>query len=221
MVCADVGRGTLWGVVALALLLLGGAMAPQLRSQVATASEADATPVLTTRVAGAAPQPLVAVARQASRLTGVDAAVLLAISQVECDFGHCRAGQSDALVPADVRGHVDSAALRQGGETARLLGITDGRRVGDWVNPLAVAGGQHAMGFMQFLPSTWRQEAPLAPGHPRDPYKPYDSMVAAGSYLARLQRGALDGRHRSLRIALAAYGGDVAYADRVLAIATG
>jgi hypothetical protein len=72
---------------------------------------------------------------------------------------------------------------------------------------------------MQFLPTTWRREAPLAPGGPSDPYRPYDSMVAAGSYLARLESGAVDGRRRSLRAAVAAYGGDASYADQVLAAA--
>jgi membrane-bound lytic murein transglycosylase B len=115
---------------------------------------------------------------------------------------------------------VDVAALLPGGQTARMLGLDDGRRIGDWVDPIAVDGGQHAMGFMQFLPSTWRREAPLAPGRPTDPYRPYDAMVAAGSYLARLRRGAVDGRPRTLREAVAVYGGDDAYADRVLALAS-
>ena len=207
-------------MVALALLLLAGAVAPQLREAVDAASSAT-VPVLAGTVPAAAPAQLVAVARQAGRLTGADPAVLLAISEVECDFGRCRAGQPDGLVPADVRGRVDRTALQPGGETARLLGLPDGRRIGDWVNPVAVAGGQHAMGFMQFLPSTWREEAPLAPGQPRDPYRPLDSMVAAGSYLARLQRGAVDGRRRTLRGALAAYGGDGSYADRVLELTAG
>jgi membrane-bound lytic murein transglycosylase B len=202
--------------VALALLLLMGAAAPQLQSALG-GPPAPELHVSTTVPAGA-PAPLVAVARRAGGLTGTDPAVLLAISEVECDFGRCRAGQPDAMVPADVRSRVDRTALQPGGATATLLGITDGRRIGDWVDPIPVAGGQHAMGFMQFLPSTWRQEAPLAPGHPRDPYRPLDAMVAAGSYLGRLQSGALDGRRRTLRAALAAYGGDGAYADRVLSL---
>jgi membrane-bound lytic murein transglycosylase B len=169
----------------------------------------------------AAPAPLVRLAEQAGALTGVDPAVLLAISEVECDFGRCRSGQPDAMVPADLRRHVNPAALRPGGETVQLLGLADGRRIGDWVDPLAVAGGQHAMGFMQFLPSTWRQEAPLAPGRPADPYLPRDAMLTAGSYLARLRRGAVDGQPRGLRAAVAAYGGDTAYADRVIALASG
>jgi membrane-bound lytic murein transglycosylase B len=205
-------------VVALGLLLLMGVVASQAvgsNGQPAEGASAAATPAPAT----GAPAALVPVARDAGRLTGVDAAVLLAISRVECDYGRCRTGLPDTMVPADVRGRIDAAKLGTGGETAQLLGLDGGRRVGDWVNPIPVAGGQHAMGFMQFLPSTWRQEARLAPGHPRDPYRPYDSMVTAGSYLSRLQRGAVDGRRRTLRSAVAAYGGDAAYADQVLAIA--
>lgn len=206
-------------MVALALLLLAGVVASQAlgRPNGEPAGGAVAAPA-PTAVPGA-PASLIPVAQDAGRLTGVDSGILLAISRVECDYGQCRTGQPDTLVPADVRGRIDAAKLGTGGETAQLLGLDGGRRVGDWVNPMPVAGGQHAMGFMQFLPSTWRQEARLAPGRPRDPYRPYDSMVTAGSYLARLQRGAVDGRRRSLRSALAAYGGDAAYADEVLAIA--
>jgi len=202
------------GLLALGLLLLMGALAPQL--QAALAASAAPAPNVARNLPEGAPAALVTVARRAGRMTGVDPAVLLAISQVECDYGRCRAGQPDTLVPADVRSRVDRAALGRGGATASLLGIADGRRIGDWVDPIPVAGGQHAMGFMQFLPSTWRREAPLAPGRPRDPYRPLDAMVAAGSYLARLQDGSEDGRRRTLRDAIAAYGGDHAYADQVL-----
>jgi membrane-bound lytic murein transglycosylase B len=214
-----VGReGTTGGLVAIALLLLMGALAPQLQAAVA-ATSAPAENVVRTDPGGA-PAALVAVARQAARMTGADPAVLLAISEVECDYGRCRAGQPDTMVPPDVRSRVDRAALQPGGATASLLGIADGRRIGDWVDPIPVAGDQHAMGFMQFLPSTWRREAPLAPGRPRDPYRPLDAMVAAGSYLTRLQSGAEDGRRRTLRNAIAAYGGDLAYADQVLSLTT-
>jgi membrane-bound lytic murein transglycosylase B len=210
------GRANAGGLVALALLLLMGAVAPQLQAALAP-SPAAAENVARTGPAGA-PAPLVAVARQAARMTGADPGVLLAISEVECDYGRCRAGQPDTLVPADVRSGIDRAALQPGGATASLLGIADGRRIGDWVDPVPVAGGQHAMGFMQFLPSTWRREAPLAPGRPRDPYRPLDAMVAAGSYLVRLQSGAEDGRRRTLRDAVAVYGGDHAYADQVFSL---
>jgi membrane-bound lytic murein transglycosylase B len=202
-------------LVLLGLLVLLAVMAPRLAAESSPAAVATAG-----RPAGA-PAGLVGVAREAGRLTGVDPGVLLAVARVECDYGQCRADQPDASVPVDVRSQVDAAALRPGGATARLLGLPDGRRIGDWVDPLPVAGGQHAMGFMQFLPTTWRHEVRLAPGGPRDPYSPRDSMLVAGSYLARLESGAAGGRPRDIRGALAVYGGDDAYAGHVLAVQAG
>src|SRR5262245_65431818 len=73
-----------------------------------------------------APAALAAVAAEAAGLTGVEPAVLLAISRVECDFGRCRRGLPDDVVPADVRQHVDRGALAPGGATATLLGLRDG-----------------------------------------------------------------------------------------------
>jgi CHAP domain len=161
----------------------------------------------------------VSVAWQAGQLTGIDGNVLLAIAKVECDYGRCRTGQPDDLVPDDVRAHIDAAALQPGGATAALLGLPDGRRIGEWVNPQPV-GAEHAMGLMQFLPSTWRTEARIAPGGPEtDPYRPLDAMVTAGSYLHRLEIGAEGGGPRDLRGALAVYGGSLAYADEILALA--
>ena len=164
-----------------------------------------------------APRGLVAVAVQAGRLTQQDPNVLLAIAKVETSWGQAQNGQSDDLVPADLLGHIDATALAPGGSTAVLLGLAGGRQIGDWVNPQAV-GSEHAVGFMQFLPSTWRTESAAAPGRPEDPYRPLDAMVTAGSYLARLQNGSEDGTKRSLRQALAVYGGDLAYADNILAL---
>ena len=79
-----------------------------------------------------APRGLMPVAFQAGQLTGIDGNVLLAIARVECDYGRCRSGQPDDLVPADLRAHVDAAALLSGGATVVLLALPDGRRVGDW-----------------------------------------------------------------------------------------
>ncbi len=172
---------------------------------------------LSSALAGA-PKGLVAIAVQAGRLTQQDPNVLLAIARVETEWGQAQNGQPDDLVPADIQAHVDLAALQPGGATATLLGLAGGRRIGDWVNPQPV-GDEHAVGFMQFLPSTWRVEAAAAPGRPQDPYRPLDAMVTAGSYLARLQNGAAGGTKRSLRDALAVYGGDLAYADNVLVLA--
>jgi hypothetical protein len=86
------------------------------------------------------------------------------------------------------------------------------------VNPQPV-GAEHAMGFMQFLPSTWRAEAAAAPGGPSDPFRPAHAIRTAGSYLHRLELGAVGGQQRDLRGALAVYGGSAAYADRILALA--
>jgi hypothetical protein len=167
---------------------------------------------------GPVPPGLVALAVQAGNETGTDPNLLLAIAKVECDFGRCRSGASASLVPPDILAHVDAAALAPGGAIAVLLGLPSGISIGDWVDPVAV-GGEHALGFMQFLPSTWREEAPLAPGHPEDPFDPLQAMVVAGSYLQRLMDGAM-GRTLSLRDAVAAYGGgSYGYADRVLALA--
>jgi len=60
---------------------------------------------------GDAPRGLVSVAFRAGHLTGIDGNVLLAIAKVECDYGRCRTGQPDDLVPDDVRARVDTAAL--------------------------------------------------------------------------------------------------------------
>ncbi len=177
------------GILALVVL------APALFAAAGGASGSGLSPALAD-----APKGLVAIAFQAGQATGIDGNVLIAIAKV------------------DVRAHVDAAALQPGGITAALLGLADGRRIGDWVNPQPV-GAEHAMGLMQFLPSTWRGEAAPAPGRPQDPYRPLDAMTTAGSYLHRLETGAAGGQQRDLRGALAVYGGSLAYADRILSLA--
>jgi hypothetical protein len=165
-----------------------------------------------------APAGLVQVAFQTGDATGIDPNVLLAIAKVETDWGQARNGQPDDLVPAEIRADIDAAALQAGGATAMMLGLKDGRRIGDWVNPQPV-NGEHAMGLMQFLPSTWRTEAAAALGSPHDPYQPSGAIVTAGSYLHRLETGAAGGVPHDLRGALAVYGGSLAYADEVLGLA--
>jgi hypothetical protein len=110
-----------------------------------------------------APPALVPLAFQAGAMTGIDANVLLAVAKVETDSGRARQGQPDELVPADIRPGAGPAALQAGGATAQLLGLHDYRRIGDWVNPQAV-GAEHAMGFVQLLPFSWRAEAAAAAG---------------------------------------------------------
>ena len=116
-----------------------------------------------------APPGLVALASQADAATSIDPNVLLAIAKIETDWGRARQAQPDDLVPADIRASIDATALQPGGATAQLLGLQDGRRIGDWVNPQPV-GAEHAMGFMQFLPSTWRAARP--PPRPVRPATP-------------------------------------------------
>ncbi len=118
---------------------------------------------------------------------------------------------------ADIRATIDAAALQPGGATASVLGLPDGARIGGWINPKPV-GVEHAMGFRQLLPSTWRTDAAAAPGRPRDPYCSVDAMVVASSYLHRIEVGALGGRQHDLPGVLALYG-STAYATRVLALA--
>src|SRR3989440_7142754 len=183
-------------ILAPALLATGGSSASGLSPQLADA-----------------PAGLVQLAFQAGATTGIDGNVLLAIAKVETDWGRARQAQPDELVPADVRSTIDASALQPGGATAQLLGLPDGRRIGDWVNPEPV-GVEHAMGFMQFLPSTWRTEAAAAPGAPRDPYRPLDAMTAAGSYLHRIELGAAGGRPHDLRCAPAVYRGSTAQVHR-------
>lgn len=120
---------------------------------------------------------LAPLAFQADAVADLDANVLLVVGKVET--WAAPPGQPDDLVPADVRANVDAAALQRGGATAHLLGVPDGRCSGDWVSPRPV-GAVHAMGFVQFLPSTWRSEAAAAPGGSRDPYRPLAAMAVAG-----------------------------------------
>jgi hypothetical protein len=76
------------------------------------------------------PPGLVQAAHQASQLTGIEAAVLVAIARKETNLGQARTGEPDDLVPADIRAHVDGVALAPGGSTAATLELRDGRRVG-------------------------------------------------------------------------------------------
>src|SRR5262249_19003293 len=87
---------------------------------------------------------------------------------------------------------VNRAALAPGGATAVLVGRPAGVRLGDWADPIPV-DGEHALGFAQFLPSTWRARA-AAHARPRrgawDPYSPLDALTLAGYYLATLLKDA-------------------------------
>ena len=150
-------------LVLAAIVLVAGAVT-YLVPTVLSSPTSGAGFALSSALAGA-PRGLVMVAVQAGRLTQQDPNVLLAIAKVETDWGQAQNGEPDDLVSADIQAHVNVAALQPGGVTAALLGLAGGRRVEDWVNPQPVGPAQeHAMGFTQFLPSTWRAESAAAPG---------------------------------------------------------
>src|SRR5258708_6246012 len=68
-----------------------------------------------------------------------------------------------------------------------MVGRPAGIRLGDWADPVPV-GSEHALGFAQFLPSTWRRVAAahLRTGGVWDPYSPPDALTLAGYYLKAL-----------------------------------
>jgi murein DD-endopeptidase MepM/ murein hydrolase activator NlpD len=134
-------------------------------------------------------------ARVAALRTGVDELVLLAVTYRETHWGLAAAGVPEEQALAwlgDLVSNVDRAALSQGGASAALVGRAAGVALGDWADPIPV-GDEHALGFAQFLPSTWRA---AAAAHPRpgggawDPYSPPDALTLAGYYLADLLKAA-------------------------------
>lgn len=150
------------------------------------------------------PPGVEAAARAAAQRTGMDELVLLAVTYRETRWGQARAGVSDEQALAwlgDLAAAIDGLALGPGGAVAAVVGRPAGVALGDWVDPIAV-DAEHAVGFAQFLPSTWRR---LAAANPRpggtawDPYSPLDALTLAGRYLAEL---------------IAAANGDVAEAVR-------
>jgi hypothetical protein len=80
--------------LAAASLLFLVVLAPALFAAAGGANGSGLSPALAD-----APKGLVSVAWQAGQQTGVDGNVLLAIAKVECDYGRCRTGQPDDLVP--------------------------------------------------------------------------------------------------------------------------
>lgn len=167
-----------------------------------------------------APPGLVPAAELAAAGTTIPATVLLAVACVETGYGRADNDASlEQLLPPDILEAVDGSRLDRGGATMLALGL-ERRTLGSWVNPAPVTtehGVEHAMGFMQFLPSTWRSQAAGAErlvGHRPDPYEPGDAMTVAGSYLASVA-----GPGRDLRQALRQYGGSDAYAARVMNMA--
>jgi len=130
-------------------------------------------------------------ARPAAQQTGVPEQALLALTYRETQWGQAAAGVPDDQAVAwlgDLAGSIDVTALGPGGTVATEVGRPQGIRLGDWINPQPI-GGEHAVGFAQFLPSTWRSvgAAHQRPGGAAwNPYSPADALILAGYYLADL-----------------------------------
>jgi hypothetical protein len=178
------GVGLPIGVVAIAVLGLLATvllvLAPAVRVEQAAAASAVGS------VHGEHPPVGVAAdALQASVRTGVDVNVLLAAAYVESHWGQAARQVPDATARqwlGDLVGDVDLAALAPGGAVAAEVNRPAGVALGDWVDPQAV-GAEHAVGFMQLLPSTWHAYAggrARPEGGPWDPYRPLDAMTLAG-----------------------------------------
>lgn len=84
------------------------------------------------------------------------------------------------------------------------------------LDPSAPDGWMHALGPMQFLPTTWRAWARLAPGRPAgtrpSPQNAWDAIFTAAAYLCGGRTQVTD-----LRAAIDGYAGSTDYYPRVIA----
>jgi surface antigen len=156
-------------------------------------------------VEGQRPSPqMEAWAAQAAQRTGVDEVLLLAMAYGETHWGQAARGIGQATAAAGLQGRdsdVDPAELAPAGEVAAALDRPQGINLGDWVNPVPVAGGEHAMGFAQFIPSTWRSTAGAHPkdgGGRWDPYNPLDALTLAGYYFQHILGEVSNDVHQAL-----------------------
>lgn len=144
-------------------------------------------------------------AAQASSTTGVDVKVLVAQTYVESAWGSAQHGLPDSTVHAWSGGldaDADRGLLAPGGATAVGLGRPQGIQLSDWINSATAGGGEHAVGFAQFIPSTWRAytgKHPKPDGGHWDPWNPLDAMTLEGYYMGEI---------------MARHGGDVPAAFR-------
>jgi cell wall-associated NlpC family hydrolase len=138
--------------------------------------------------------------RAAQTCTGLPWQVLAAIGFSESRHA---AGDADPNT-GDVTPPIVGLALDGNDGRARL---TDPSSPGGWV---------HALGPMQFLPTTWRTWARLAPGRPAgavpSPQNAWDAIYTAAAYLCRGS-----GQLTDLRSTIDSYAGSADYYPRVMA----
>ena len=136
----------------------------------------------------------------AATCPGLPWQVLAAIGSVESNHGRGNADPATGQVVPPIYG----PALDGRNGTAR---IPDASFPDGWA---------HAMGPMQFIPSTWARWGRLAPGRPPgatpDPQNAWDAIYSAAAYLC----GAA-GRIDDLRAAILRYNHSDAYVEKVLA----
>jgi hypothetical protein len=102
----------------------------------------------------------------------------------------------DPLRGAD-RLHIDTRALRAGGDVATALGLGSGVRPRDW-STLTAVGGEHGLGFLLIRPSdwlAWTSSSPSLAAHvgatrraTLDPYQPYDAFLVMACHLRDIER---------------------------------
>jgi hypothetical protein len=140
---------------------------------------------------------LISDANSASNSTGVSAADLLKVTCVETAWGRAQYAYPGAAEAVDYALHngmplMDSNKIAPGEKTAVELGLTDGRVLTNWTGgPISGGGVEQAIGFAQFLPTTWSGYAATALlgnllDHTPDPYVPFDAMTLTGMYLNQL-----------------------------------
>lgn len=169
------------------------------------------TAVLATGGIGSAPPSAAALAevppsllpvyqRSAQTCSGLPWQVLAAIGYFESRHA---AGRADPNT-GDVNPPIIGAPLDGNEGRAR---ITD---------PTSSDGWTHALGPMQFLPTTWRTWERLAPGRPTgarpSPQNAWDAIYTAAAYLCRGS-----GQLTDLRAAIDSYAGSTDYYPRVMA----
>jgi cell wall-associated NlpC family hydrolase len=108
---------------------------------------------------------------------------------------------SQVSIPADMLKYTDPAELLPGGSVHDEIGLHGDFHIADWTTVLGWVhwpivgwvpdlinppGGEHGVGFLLMMPSSWRawvQEVPDGLPHQLDPYRPYDSFLVMACHL--------------------------------------
>ena len=184
----------------LAALCLSALTAVFGTAALATGGMGSSSPPSAVAIAEIPPSLLPVYQRGAATCDGLPWQVLAAIGYLESRHA---AGRADPRT-GDVNPPITGAPLDGNGGRAR---IADASSPDGWM---------HALGPMQFLPTTWRTWARLAPGRPAgtvpSPQNAWDSIYTAAAYLCRGAPHVAD-----LRASINSYAGSTDYYPRVMA----